>query len=74
MTERILRTPPPDGRAKYPWDKWADGKWREVDPAKHNTDQATLAASVYAYAARNSRKAQVRRLGNGNLAFCIPRN
>lgn len=69
--ERVLQSPPPHGNRKYPWERWSDGKWREVDPSVYGVSPEALKSVVVNWADRRDLKTETRLLDNGRLAFVI---
>jgi|19_taG_2_1085344.scaffolds.fasta_scaffold00417_22 hypothetical protein len=72
---RVLKRSPATSRGKsgrptiYPWPKWTDGQWWEIEPAAMGKSFDTIRQSIYQHANRNGRKAQVVKNSESTLAF-----
>ncbi len=73
MKERVLRRAPPETRGRphaYPWARWTDGRWREIEAKEFGASVATIRNAIYRHASRNEMTVKVTETEKGKkLAF-----
>lgn len=54
---------------KYPYHKWTDGAWYDVNPTDYGRTLASLRSILHQYASQNRLKLRTFALGDGRLSI-----